>query len=175
MKHTLSFFLPSLLALIGVALCCALLWNQTIRFRRSVEKIAEDVRVSLIDMDGKVVYDSAEKNLPNHADRAEFETVRADGLPRSIVRESETLHIAMFYFAKRIDDYVLRIAVPYQAVTDAKADAARGLIAAVGTGALIVASLFFFTRRYERRLSRLASERDLQEKMVEVSRESLRS
>ena len=170
MKHTLSFFLPSLLALIGVALCCALLWNQTIRFRRSVEKIAEDVRVSLIDMDGKVVYDSAEKNLPNHADRAEFETVRADGLPRSIVRESETLHIAMFYFAKRIDDYVLRIAVPYQAVTDAKADAARGLIAAVGTGALIVASLFFFTRRYERRLSRLASERDLQEKMVEEMR-----
>ena len=170
MTHISPFFLPPTLALLGVAICCVLLWNQTARFKRSVEKIAEDVRVSLIDMDGKVVYDSAGQDLPNHADRTEFEAVRADGQPRSIVRESETLHISMFYFAKRIGDYVLRIAVPYQAVTDAKADAVRGLLAAIGTGALIVASLFFFTRRYERRLSHLASERDLQEKMVEEMR-----
>ena len=144
MTHISPFFLPPTLALLGVAICCVLLWNQTARFKRSVEKIAEDVRVSLIDMDGKVVYDSAGQDLPNHADRTEFEAVRADGQPRSIVRESETLHISMFYFAKRIGDYVLRIAVPYQAVTDAKADAVRGLLAAIGTGALIVASLFFF-------------------------------
>ena len=170
MTHISPFFLPPTLALLGVAICCVLLWNQTARFKRSVEKIAEDVRVSLIDMDGKVVYDSVGQDLPNHADRTEFEAVRADGQPRSIVRESETLHISMFYFAKRIGDYVLRIAVPYQAVTDAKADAVRGLLAAIGTGALIVASLFFFTRRYERRLSHLASERDLQEKMVEEMR-----
>ena len=170
MKRNISFILPPALALAGVAVCCALLWSQTVRFKRSVEKIAEDVRVSLIDMDGKVVYDSAGRDLPNHADRTEFEAVRADGQPRSIVRESETLHISMFYFAKRIGDYVLRIAVPYQSVTDAKADAARGLLAAVGTGALIVAALFFFTRRYERRLSHLAAERDLQEKMMEEMR-----
>lgn len=170
MKHISSFILPPTLALLGVAVCCALLWNQTARFRRSVEKIAEDVRVSLIDLNGKVVYDSAGKDLPNHADRAEFEAVRADGKPRSIVRESETLHISMFYFAKRIGDYVLRIAVPYQAVTDAKAGAVRGLVAAAGTGALIVASLFFFSRRYEQRLSRLAAERDLQGKIVEEMR-----
>ena len=147
----------------GVIVCCAILWNQTARFKRSVEKIAEDVRVSLIDLNGKVVYDSAGSDLPNHADRAEFEAVCADGLPRSVIRESETLHISMFYFARRIGDYVLRIAVPYQAVTDAKADAVRGLIAAVGTGALIVAG-------YERRLSRLSAERDLQDKMMEEMR-----
>jgi two-component system phosphate regulon sensor histidine kinase PhoR len=171
MKHISPFFLlPPTLALLGVVVCCALLWNQTTRFKRSVEKIAEDVRVSLIDLDGKVVYDSAGKDLPNHADRAEFEAVRADGQPRSIVRESETLHISMFYFAKRIGDYVLRISVPYQSVTDAKADAVRGLLSALGTGALIVAALFFFTRRYEQRLSRLAAEHDLQEKMMEEMR-----
>ena len=166
MKRTLSFFFPPALAFAGVIVCCAILWNQTARFKRSVEKIAEDVRVSLIDLNGKVVYDSAGSDLPNHADRAEFEAVCADGLPRSVIRESETLHISMFYFARRIGDYVLRIAVPYQAVTDAKADAVRGLIAAVGTGALIVAALFFLTRRYERRLSRLSAERDLQDKMM---------
>ena len=153
MKRTLSFFFPPALAFAGVIVCCAILWNQTARFKRSVEKIAEDVRVSLIDLNGKVVYDSAGNDLPNHADRTEFEAV-----------------ISMFYFARRIGDYVLRIAVPYQAVTDAKADAVRGLIAAVGTGALIVAALFFLTRRYERRLSRLSAERDLQDKMMEEMR-----
>ena len=170
MKRTLSFIFPPALAFAGVIVCCAILWNQTARFKRSVEKIAEDVRVSLLDLNGKVVYDSAGNDLPNHADRAEFEAVCADGLPRSVIRESETLHISMFYFARRIGDYVLRIAVPYQAVTDAKADAVRGLIAAAGTGALIVAALFFLTRRYERRLSRLSAERDLQDKMMEEMR-----
>lgn len=170
MKHTLSFFFPPALAFFGVIVCCVLLWNQASRFKRSVEKIAEGVRVSLIDLDGKVVYDSAGKDLPNHADRAEFEAVCADGLPRSIIRESETLHTSMFYFARRNGDYVLRIAVPYQSVTDAKADAVRGLSAAVGTGALIVAALFFVTRRYERRLSHLAAERDLQDRMMEEMR-----
>ena len=170
MKRTLSFFLPPALAFAGVIVCCAILWNQTARFKRSVEKIAEDVRVSIIELNGKVVYDSAGNDLPNHADRAEFEAVCADGLPRSVIRESETLRISMFYFARRIGDYILRIAVPYQAVTDAKADAVRGLIAAVGTGALIVAALFFLTRRYERRLSRLSAERDLQDKVMEEMR-----
>ena len=170
MKSNFSFFFPPALAFAGVIVCCAILWNQTARFRQSVEKIAEDVRVSLIDLNGKVVYDSAGNDLPNHADRAEFEAVCADGLPRSVIRESETLRISMFYFARRIGDYVLRIAVPYQAVTDAKADAVRGLIAAVGTGALIVAALFFLTRRYERRLSRLSAERDLQDKVMEEMR-----
>ena len=170
MKRTLSFIFPPAIAFAGVIVCCAILWNQTSRFKRSVEKIAEDVRVSLIDLNGKVVYDSAGNDLPNHADRTEFEAVCTDGRPRSVIRESETLHISMFYLARRIGDYVLRIAVPYQAVTDAKADAVHGLIAAVGTGALIVAALFFLMGRYERHLSRLSAERDLQDKVMEEMR-----
>lgn len=114
------FFSAPALALMGLTLCCTLLWSQTVRFRNSVEDIAEDVRVSLIDLEGKVVYDSTGKSLPNHSARAEFEAVLADWKARSIVRESETLHMAMFYHARRVGDYVLRIAVPYQAVTDAK-------------------------------------------------------
>lgn len=166
MKRTLSFYLPVALALIGLTLCCVLLWRQTLRFRRSVEKIAEDVRVSLIDLDGKVVYDSTGRDLPNHAARAEIEAVRKNGRALSVIRESETLHTTMFYHARRVGDYVLRISVPYQAVTDAKIYAQRGLLAAIGVGALIILALFFFTRRYERRLVRLAAERDLQKKMI---------
>lgn len=166
MKRSPISLLPPILALVGVSVCCLILWNQTARFRRSVEQIAEDVRVSLIDMNGKVVYDTTGQDLPNHSDRAEFEAVKADGVARSVVRESETLHMAMFYHARRVGDFVLRIAVPYQSVTDAKHYATYGLLAAIGIGALVILALYLFTRRYELRLSRLAAERDLQNKLL---------
>ncbi len=166
MRRSLTVYLPPVLALIGLSVCCLLLWRQTARFRESVETIAENVRVSLIDLNGKVVYDSTGQDLPSHAARAEFEAVKSDGRARSIVRESETLHIAMFYHARRVGNFVLRIAVPYQSVTDAKAYAVRGLLAAIGSGALVVLVLIFFMRRYEERLSRLALERDLQDKLL---------
>ena len=84
MKRLVSYFLPPVLVLVGLTLSCLILWRQTERFRNSVEKIAEDVRVSLIDLDGKVVYDSTGQDLPNHSDRAEFEAVKADGRARSL-------------------------------------------------------------------------------------------
>ena len=166
MKRKVSLYLPPILALIGLSVCCLLLWRQAARFRESVETIAENVRVSLIDLDGKVVYDSTGQDLPSHSARAEFEAVKSDGRARSVVRESETLHIAMFYHARRVGDYILRIAVPYQSVTDARAYAVRGLLAAIGLGALVVLVLIFFMRRYEARLARLAMERDLQAKLL---------
>ena len=170
MRRSFTFYLPPVLALVGLSVCCLLLWRQTARFRESVEKIAENVRVSLIDLNGKVVYDSTGQELPSHAARAEFEAVKSDGRARSVVRESETLHIAMFYHARRVGNFVLRIAVPYQSVTDAKAYAVRGLLAAIGIGALVVLVLIFFMSRYEERLSRLALERDLQDKLLSEMR-----
>lgn len=166
MKRSPTFYLPPVLALVGLSVCCLILWRQTVQFRESVEKIAENVRVSLIDLNGKVVYDSSGQDLPSHAARSEFEAIKFTGNARSVVRESETLHIAMFYHARRVGNFVLRIAVPYQSVTDAKAYAVRGLLAAIGIGALIILVLFFFMRRYEARLSRLALERDLQNKLL---------
>lgn len=166
MKRTLATVLPPLLALVGLALCCAILWNQTDRFRESVETIAEDVRVSLIDMTGKVVYDTVGGELPSHADRAEFEAVMADGKARTIVRKSETLHMATLYHARRVGDYVVRIAVPYKAVTEAREFAVHGLAAAGGSGACIILMLILIARRNEARIARLAAERDAKEKLL---------
>lgn len=167
MKRNFTAFLPPVLALASLTVCCLLLGSQTRRFRRSVEQIAEDVRVSLIDLSGRVVYDTAGNDLPNHSARAEIEAVKADGRARSVVRESETLHIAMFYHARRVGDYILRIAVPYQSVTDAKTYATYGLLTAIGIGALTVLALYVFTRRYEQRLAHLAAERDLKVRLLD--------
>lgn len=166
MKRTLSTVLPPLLALVGLAFCCVILWNQTDRFRASVETLAEDVRVSLIDMTGKVVYDTLGGDLPSHADRAEFEAVKADGKARTVVRESETLHMAALYHARRVGDYVVRISVPYKAVAEARDFAVHGLVAAGGSGACIILMLILLARRNEARIARLAAERDAKEKLL---------
>ena len=82
MKKKSHVLLPPVLALVGLVGCCFLLWSQTDRFRRSVEKIAEDVRASLIDLDGKVVYDSTGRDLPNHSGKAVVSVVdRGIGIP----------------------------------------------------------------------------------------------
>ena len=166
MKRTLSSILPPLLALVGLALSCLILWRQTEHFRDSVETIAEDVRVSLIDMTGKVVYDTVGTDLPSHADRAEVEAVLKDGHARTILRESETLHVATLYHARRVGDYIVRISVPYQAVMDARDFACWGLVAAGGSGACIILMLILIARRNEARIARIAAERDAKEKLL---------
>lgn len=166
MKHTLTTILAPLLALVGLAFCCTILWHLTYRFRQSVETLAEDVRVSLIDMNGKVVYDTIGGDLPSHAGRAEFESVKADGKARTIVRESETLHMATLYHARRVGNYIVRISVPYKAVTEAREFALHGLIAAAGSGACIVLVLILLARQNEARIARLAAERDTNERVL---------
>lgn len=166
MKHTLTTILAPLLTLVGLAFCCTILWHLTDRFRQSVETLAEDVRVSLIDMSGKVVYDTIGSDLPSHAGRAEFESVKADGKARTIVRESETLHMATLYHARRVGNYIVRISVPYKAVTEAREFALHGLIAAGGSGACIVLVLILLARQNEARIARLAAERDTNERVL---------
>ncbi len=170
MKRTLSSVLPPVLALVGLALSCLILWRQTAHFRDSVETIAEDVRVSLIDMTGRVVYDTIGADLPSHADRAEVEAVLRDGHARTILRESETLHVATLYHARRVGDYIVRISVPYQAVTDARDFACWGLVAAGGSGACIILMLILLARRNEARIARIAAERDAKEKLLSEMR-----
>lgn len=98
--------------------------------------------------------------------RCEFESVKADGKARTIVRESETLHMATLYHARRVGNYIVRISVPYKAVTEAREFALHGLIAAGGSGACIVLVLILLARQNEARIARLAAERDTNERVL---------
>ncbi len=75
------------------------------------------LRITLIDTDGTVLYDTkrgsyivdvngdiyaAQTDLPNHADRPEFQQAMANG-SACITRESETLQLETHYYAVRID------------------------------------------------------------------------
>lgn len=84
--------------------------------RENLEDIhfdSEDVRVSWIDTDGTVLYDSwtLAENMENHIERPEVSEAFKNGVGES-VRTSDTLQINTYYYALRMEDgTVLRVAI----------------------------------------------------------------
>ena len=77
-----------------------------------------DYRITWIDADGVVIYDSQAENLENHSDRQEFIDAIEKGEGFSS-RYSKTILEKTDYYAKRISDgTVLRIAKKQATVTN---------------------------------------------------------
>ncbi len=73
----------------------------------------DDLRVTIIDHSGNVLYDSYDKNLENHKDRPEFQKALKDGRGNMIRRFSETDKRYYFYSATSGVGIVVRTALPY--------------------------------------------------------------
>ena len=88
-------------------------------FREYVKRHnVEGIRVTLINLRGKVLLDSHETNvdsLGNHLERAEIQQTLATGSGYDIKRTSESTHETYFYSATRFGNLILRTAVPYSA------------------------------------------------------------
>lgn len=137
-------------------------------------------RFTLIDTDGTVLFDSKtsalvydgtdtlyavmDSNLPNHADRPEFQQAMADG-SACITRESETLQQETHYYAIRIDlpdgAQVLRAGEDVATIWGLSADTLPLLCAAVVL-ILAAATLFswWLTRRMVQPINHLAEHLD---------------
>lgn len=77
-----------------------------------MDAVDRETRVTLIDENGAVLYDSfgEEDSLENHATREEVQEALESGVGRDI-RLSDTVGLEMFYYALRMDDgNVLRVA-----------------------------------------------------------------
>lgn len=77
-----------------------------------------DVRVTVIEADGRVRYDSSEPQdsvsmLPNHLQRPEVADALHNGTGYTIRRLSESTHTPYFYSAMRGDNVLVRSALPY--------------------------------------------------------------
>ena len=72
------------------------------------------LRVSVIDRDGRVIYDSSADIwvIENHLDREEIEEARV-GVFGSAVRESTVDGVEYYYFAQRLGEVYVRAALPY--------------------------------------------------------------
>ncbi|MCF0177357.1 MAG: HAMP domain-containing histidine kinase, partial [Bacteroidales bacterium] len=72
--------------------------------------IPSDIRVTIIETNGEVIFDSYDNNLTNHAGRPEIIDAQAKGKGVS-VRESETSSLPYIYFAKKgSDGRIIRVA-----------------------------------------------------------------
>lgn len=75
----------------------------------------KDMRITVIDDDGNVVYDNSLDRLPdaNHLDREEIATAMKSGHGFSTRRHSQSTGQTYFYSATRGRDCIVRTAVPY--------------------------------------------------------------
>jgi signal transduction histidine kinase len=72
-----------------------------------------DLRITIIDYSGKVLYDSEAENLGNHSDRPEFKEALATGAGVSVRRKSESTGKTFFYAATRYPNFIIRCSRPY--------------------------------------------------------------
>ena len=78
--------------------------------------ILEDLRVTLIDAEGNVVYDSYPSHnnqIENHLNRPEVQKAIKHGNGYDVRCTSETTGVPYFYSATRYKDYIVRSALPY--------------------------------------------------------------
>ena len=89
--------------------------------------ILEDLRVTLIDINGNVIYDSYpnhDEQMKNHLNRPEVQKALKHGNGFDVRRTSETTGVPYFYSATRYKDYIVRSALPYNVslINNLKAD-----------------------------------------------------
>ena len=75
---------------------------------------AEEVRITILEADGTVVYDSDEPDLASdHSTRPEI-VACSEGKPGWAIRHSQTEGRDYCYLAKKNGDRIIRVAVPYE-------------------------------------------------------------
>ena len=77
--------------------------------------LPSNLRITIIDLQGKVLYENAVSNfskMENHANRVEVETAAQKGWGTDI-RKSESTQTPYLYYAKKFDNQYIRVALPY--------------------------------------------------------------
>ncbi len=86
----------------------------------ALDKVQENTRITLIDEDGNVLYESTQEgaDMENHLDRPEVQEALENGKGTDI-RDSDTLGESMYYYAYRLSDgTVLRVSKAMDTVMD---------------------------------------------------------
>lgn len=120
-----------------------------------------DLRVSIIDSRGNVVYDNSIDSVPgsNHLGREEIAHAKSSGSGFTVRRHSQSTGQTYFYSARRGDDgTIVRTAVPYSVSLAGMLRADYGFLWIMGLVTLLFcAAGYFATRRIGLHVSRLKS------------------
>ena len=134
---------------------------------------ATSARITLLDPDGNVLFDSLEdpSELSNHSDRPEFIQAEKDGYAETL-RYSETLSKQNFYCAVKLKDGdILRIGRTTDSVFSTMLSSS---VLLGGLLLLILAAAFVLVRRQTRELIEPINELNLEQPLKEVAYEELR-
>ena len=119
----------------------------------------EGLRVSVIDLKGRVILDSYNTNvdsLGNHLQREEIQQALNEGNGYDIKRVSQSTHETFFYSATRFGDVIVRAAVPYSAELTRSLQADNSYIYfAAALTLLLGIVLYYITHRISRHIGLL--------------------
>ena len=118
----------------------------------------EELRVTLIDRDGNVLFDNSLDTLPgtNHLDRPEVREALRNGTGYTIRRHSESTHRNYFYSAMTDGQRIIRSAVPYSVpLSEMLAADPAYLWFMLGMTLLMSIAGYFATRRLGQNITRL--------------------
>lgn len=117
-----------------------------------------ELRISIIDSEGKIMYDNSLDSLPgtNHLNRKEISEALESEEGYTLRRHSESTGGTYFYAAKRGDGYVVRTAVPYTISLNQLLAADYAFLWIMIAVTIIMCIIgFFATRRVGRHIERL--------------------
>lgn len=116
-----------------------------------------ELRISIIDSEGRIVYDNSLDSLPgtNHLDREEIAEAVRYGEGYTLRRHSESTGGTYFYAAKLGDGYVVRSAVPYTVPLQILAADYAFLWIMIAVTVVMCIIGFFATRRVGHHIERL--------------------
>ena len=123
----------------------------------AVAKMPDELRVTVMNLDGHVIYDSVrdKDSLDNHSSRPEV-IAALRGVQGYSIRTSDSTGIPYFYFAKFYGDIIVRVALPYE--LDVKRFFRPNFIFLVLALLIFVAALFtvlFLADKFGQGVSRL--------------------
>lgn len=128
----------------------------------------KDLRVTVIDNAGNVIYDNTLDSVPgsNHLHRREILKAMRDGSGYTVRRHSESTGATYFYSAKMGDnDYIVRTAVPYSVSLSGLLRADYGFLWFMSVITLLMCILgYYATKRVGVHISRLNAFADSVEK-----------
>ncbi len=128
------------------------------RYMKTHERPLEDLRITIINFEGKVLYDDkmSADSLDNHRNRPEIEQALKKGSGFNISRHSASDGRYYFYSATRGRRLILRSAIPYSASLKELLKADWAFLWAIFMFSIVMSVLAYFaTRRIGKTIERL--------------------
>ena len=127
---------------------------------------ADGLRLTVLTSPGGMVYDSEPTASGNHGDCPEVKSARITGTG-SAIRKSRTTNQRMLFCARQAgNDFIVRLALPYETVVEPLRRNRPALILSGLFGASGILLILLFSFRLVARNRELARERDAQERLL---------